>query len=502
MEARLRMKKVEMYVLTLLVVLFGVTACLVWGLMSDRRNENIESVNAVIEETPEITYGWIEENGEWYYLNEEAGEKESGWLDVDGERYYLDPETKARQIGLLKLSENEWYFFDEQGRMLTNCVAENYVLSDTGKVERLLLSDEEKEKRKQQMQPIIDEISRKYGATGVSVALIENGEVTDNWQYGWAVKDSVAMGADTKIRIASITKVILAMNAFKMAEAGIVDIDESIGTYWGFPVANPNFPNEPITLRNIFSHTSSIADIESYKNIEGKLRGNGIFRNVKPSDPAGWSYCNYAFGVAGTTLERAANKTIYQISQENFFEPMGIDASFAAGRLKNKELLASLYYADGSLARSRETMYGFVGNDTPGNNGAFMMGGLCISAQDLAKMISVLVNDGVYQGTRYLEEESVNIMEAQYCPATLHEVEVVQCYPLKYLTDIYGEENLYFHTGSSYGVYTLFSYNPDTKNGVVVLTTGASGTCDEYGIYAICGEISEALYQETNKLIL
>lgn len=502
MEIGLRMKKEQVYVLILLAVLFGAAACLALGLMADRRNESIESANVFMEETPEITSGWVEENGEWFYINDGTGEKASGWLEVEGEKYYLNPETKVRQKGLLKLSENEWYFFDEQGKMLTNCVAENYVLNETGRVERLILSDEEKENRKQQMQPIIDEISKKYGATGVSVALIENGEVTDNWQYGWAVKNSVAMSADTKIRIASITKVILAMNGFKMAENGIVDIDESIGTYWGFPVANPNFPNDAITLRNIFSHTSSIADIDSYKNIEGRLRGNGIFRNVKPSDPAGWSYCNYAFGVAGTTLEKAANKTIYQISQENFFEPMGIDASFAAGRLKNKELLASLYYADGSLARSRETMAGFVGNDTPGNNGAFMMGGLCISAQDLAKMISILANDGVYQGTRYLTEESINTMEAQYCPATLHEVEVVQCFPLKYLTDIYGEENLYFHTGSSYGVYTLFSYNPDTKNGVVVLTTGASGTCDEYGIYAVCGEISEVLYQEVKKLMM
>lgn len=30
---------------------------------------------------------------------------------------------------------------------------------------------------------------------------------------------------------------------------------------------------------------------------------------------------------------------------------------------------------------------------------------------------------------------------------------------------------------------------------MVVLTTGASGTKDAYGIYAVCGEISQLLYQ-------
>lgn len=54
--------------------------------------------------------------------------------------------------------------------------------------------------------------------------------------------------------------------------------------------------------------------------------------------------------------------------------------------------------------------------------------------------------------------------------------------PLDYTENIYEEEKLYFHTGSSYGVYALLSYNPVSKNGVVVLTTGALGQCDSYGI--------------------
>lgn len=49
--------------------------------------------------------------------------------------------------------------------------------------------------------------------------------------------------------------------------------------------------------------------------------------------------------------------------------------------------------------------------------------------------------------------------------------------------------------------YTLFSYNPETKNGVVVLTTGASGACDEYGIYSVCGEVTEVLYGAANQLM-
>ena len=36
--------------------------------------------------------------------------------------------------------------------------------------------------------------------------------------------------------------------------------------------------------------------------------------------------------------------------------------------------------------------------------------------------------------------------------------------------------------------------DPDTGDGVVVLTSGADGAEDEHGIYAICGEIAQAAY--------
>ncbi len=70
-----------------------------------------------------------------------------------------------------------------------------------------------------------------------------------------------------------------------------------------------------------------------------------------------------------------------------------------------------------------------------------------------------------------------------------------QALPMRLGFDIYGRERLYYHTGSAYGVYNFLSYDPDTGDGVVVLTTGASGKTDANGIYAVCGEISRAVYE-------
>ena len=37
-------------------------------------------------------------------------------------------------------------------------------------------------------------------------------------------------------------------------------------------------------------------------------------------------------------------------------------------------------------------------------------------------------------------------------------------------------------------------YNPDTRNGVVIITTGASQSYDKRGIWCICAEIAEYMY--------
>ena len=77
--------------------------------------------------------------------------------------------------------------------------------------------------------------------------------------------------------------------------------------------------------------------------------------------------------------------------------------------------------------------------------------------------------------------------------------QALRALPLRLRFDIYGRDRLYYHTGSAYGVYNLLSYDPDTGDGVVVLTVGASGAKDDRNIYAVCSEISQGIYEAIKK---
>ena len=89
------------------------------------------------------------------------------------------------------------------------------------------------------LQAAIDAAAAKYGAIGVQVAVIEGGQVTDAYASGWATKNVEKMTPQHKMRIASISKVIIGMEAMRLMERGIIDLDNPIGVYWGVSMKNP-----------------------------------------------------------------------------------------------------------------------------------------------------------------------------------------------------------------------------------------------------------------------
>jgi len=56
---------------------------------------------------------------------------------------------------------------------------------------------------------------------------------------------------DTIMNIASISKTIIGAALIRTVQDGKLSLDEDINKYLPFKVANPSFPNEPITLRHL-----------------------------------------------------------------------------------------------------------------------------------------------------------------------------------------------------------------------------------------------------------
>lgn len=350
--------------------------------------------------------------------------------------------------------------------------------------------------RHEEIQEKVDAVAAKYGAAGLQVAVIEDGQVTDAYACGWATKGSDRMTPDHKTRIASITKVGVGLAAMALYEDGVIDLDESIGTYWGVSARNPYYPNDPVSVRALLTHTSSIPSLgddasRSRGAVQSRLQSGG-FSQVRPGDTSSWNYNNYAYGVLGQTLEIASGRFLDDVMEERFWDIMEIDGAFESGNVKNKDLLCTVYQY-GGVGRSLSAMQSNTRRyNPPGATGAYFSGGMTMSAADLGKMTALLANDGCYEGLQLLKASTVELMETR-CEPQLPDG-TWQALALRSQDDLYGRDRLYYHTGSAYGVFNCMSYDPDARDGVVVLTSGASGVKDERGIYAVCGEISRYIY--------
>ena len=349
----------------------------------------------------------------------------------------------------------------------------------------------------QTLQGQIDAIAQKYDAIGLSAAYVRGGEVSDVFAYGWATVNASPMTADTKVRIASVSKVMVGLAAHLLAGQGVIDLDAAIDDAIGFRLRTRSSA-DVVTPRAILTHTSSLVPQPAasgvYEMVAAILSDPESFYPAVSGSLKNWDYNNFAFYVLGLALERASWKTLDQVLDAGLCGALDADASFWAGDLRAPELVATVYTAEHTIGLSYDEQV-VVHSKGPAVNGAVFAGNYHISARDLGKIVATLANNGVYSGQQVLSSAVVDGMESR-TTALVPDSNFYQAQPLRFRFDMLGRGSLYYHTGSAYGELCLLCYDPVRKDGVVVLTTGAQRTGKD-GVYGVCAEVAELLYQYT-----
>ncbi|HEY9054292.1 MAG TPA: serine hydrolase [Rectinemataceae bacterium] len=265
-------------------------------------------------------------------------------------------------------------------------------------------------------------------------------------------------GAETRLRVASLSKHAVVMGLLKLAERGLVDLEADISGYLGFELRNPAYPGRPIALWMLPSHCSSLRDAGFYFPPLG-VRISELFEKgspywaegahfASPDEASGsdlgpgsfYSYCNLGYGLLGTIIERVSGKRFDLYMDEEVFKPLGIGAAFNPGLLSEQAFsrLAPVYRSEAWVAGSpvwapQVDDYGHpedgLGRDfvrrlpgskahledyEPGTNGALFspQGGMRINLRGLSRLCQTLLRFGMApgDGTRILSPGSVAAM--------------------------------------------------------------------------------------------
>ena len=78
----------------------------------------------------------------------------------------------------------------------------------------------------------------KNNAVGIQVAVVDNGKIVGTYGSGWATMDTDPMTAHHKMRIASLSKIVIGLATMKMQEDGKLRIDDNIDDYWDTTVCD------------------------------------------------------------------------------------------------------------------------------------------------------------------------------------------------------------------------------------------------------------------------
>jgi len=81
-----------------------------------------------LDENGRMKTGWIKSEGKWYYLDSDSGKMLTGWIEDKGHWYCLNKSGEMR-IGWFKENGN-LYYLNNSGVMVKNCYIDEYVICD------------------------------------------------------------------------------------------------------------------------------------------------------------------------------------------------------------------------------------------------------------------------------------------------------------------------------------------------------------------------------------
>ena len=292
-------------------------------------------------------------------------------------------------------------------------------LLEYGKPQDVGMSDVQLEKAVSLFKTAVEE----NRITGVQLLVARHGKVVVHEGIGYRdLQNHLPMEKNSHVRMASITKTVVASGVLKLAEEGLLDLEDPISKYIhgfdkglssririkhllthtaGFEYTYYNFVDNEVTYTaNEFYDAPSLS-MEAYKiGLEGPQNEPG-----KKS-----IYSNFAYTVLGSLIEIVSGQKLDEFHQQRFYDPLGMN-----------DTSHKIYGKDPSKISINYQKVKGEWEVLPPESPPFARstGGLVTTSWDFAKFCQMYLNDGVYDNRQILTPESVKkatspLVEAPY----------------------------------------------------------------------------------------
>ena len=241
-----------------------------------------------------------------------------------------------------------------------------------------------------------------------------------------------AVTIDDPVRVASVSKLVVAIGVMKLVEQGRLSLDEDVTRYLDWPLRNPAYLDQPISMRMLLSHRSSLRDgddayvVPLGKSVKDALADPAVWDAAHGPSEGYFAYSNFNFPLIASVMEKVTGERFDYFMRREVLEPMKLDACYNWPTCSDAAVARAVVLTqDGTPVR--DDLHGkqpdcpvFVPEGQHcdltrwmiGDNGALFspQGGLRISARGLARVGRMLLNGGTLDGVRILSPQSVEAM--------------------------------------------------------------------------------------------
>lgn len=335
--------------------------------------------------------------------------------------------------------------------------------------------------------PDFEQVMQNRSVYGTSIAIVRGNTVSATANFGVLdISTQLPVGPQSIFQVASLSKLVNAVAVLLLVDRGEVTLDEDICERIDW---QPNHWDDvapaPLTLRQLLRHSSGIQGAGTTLMQDGEFLPNpgggygGYWKNVVL--PSTFEIVTGASRSATSAIERThepdtqisysgAGITIVQYLIEQItglaystwctteiFKPFAMfKSTFAIGPPAHMGVpggIASGYEFDGGPVSGQRRNY-------PESAAA----GLYSTAEDLARIIILLNNNGRLDGTRHLSKHLVDDMFTRYSAGGSSSF--LGCFPF---------DDGYNHNGSNAGFQSALFGFPDADAGMVILTNSERG---------------------------
>src|SRR5215471_1699509 len=213
-----------------------------------------------------------------------------------------------------------------------------------------------------------------HGITGVSLAIIENGEIIEAKGYGFTDKSkATAVTTNTLFQAGSVSKAVAALAALRLVEAGKLALDDNVNQFlkqWRVP-ENKFTKDQKVTLRRILSHSAGLT-VHGFPGYAVNTPRPSLRQVLDGSGPANtpavrvdvvpgtiFRYSGGGYTVMQQLMIDVTGETFPELMRESILTPLGMNASTYEQPLPPDRVLAAAtgYYSDGKQVKGKWHIY-------------------------------------------------------------------------------------------------------------------------------------------------